>query len=135
VSTHACKAGGWKCGRFRDEARWSGALTQHCTVCGELFLGGDAADAHATLDGNGDVVCHDPASRTRGDGAPMFEKVPKPTWDPPYAWRRFRPDRPEHPQALATRNLRASGGVAGTSGTHIHAGASENAARFAEVPS
>jgi len=103
--THACRAGGWKCGRHRDEARWSGALTQHCTVCGELFAGEKTADMHSTLDGHGHVVCHDPATRTKRDGAPMFEKVPKPTWDPPYVWRRA--DTRDHPAVVRRRNLRA----------------------------
>ncbi len=86
-ATHACKAGGWKCGQYRDKARWGGRNTCHCTVCGELFARSQASDTHTTLDSNGDVVCRDPATLVRRNGDPVFEKIPKPMWDPPHVWR------------------------------------------------
>jgi hypothetical protein len=93
LTAHSCRAGCWPCGRFREIARWSGANNGHCDQCGELFIGERAFDRHIAHDKHGRMVCLNPETTRRKDGAPMFEVVFKPTWDPPTAWRTYIPGR------------------------------------------
>lgn len=79
---HACRAGGHACGRFRDEANWSGNRTTHCAECGELFGGEDGFDRHYKEDG----TCGDPATLTDRKGALVFKWKSKPRWNPAGYW-------------------------------------------------
>jgi hypothetical protein len=88
---HVCKK--FRCGRYLDEARWSGANNGHCTICGELFIGDRAFQRHI-IPGTG--KCKPPGEILTKKGEPLLERVEKPDWSPPYAWRQRKPDDQKH---------------------------------------
>jgi hypothetical protein len=91
--THPCRSAGWPCGQYREQARWTGEGTGHCSNCGHLFTSDDAFTRHQTHGGDGRLVCRDPGTARRRDGEPMFEPVFKPKWEPSIAWRTYKPGR------------------------------------------
>lgn len=77
---------------------WGGLATCLCTSCFRLFTSGDSFDRHYIMDqSTGEMICYDPAEILRKDGGHAFEKIDKPTWNPPEAWSRLSPSRGEHP--------------------------------------
>jgi hypothetical protein len=80
--------------------RWGGLSTCFCTNCHRPFTSVDGFERHFLMDQRDDgdgMECYDPLTLERKDGGPAFEKIEKPTWNPPFVFARARPG--EHPYA------------------------------------